>query len=36
MDSKHKIMLQCIRPVKCEQGFFTGISCKAYNVLSEL
>ena len=36
MESKDKIMLQCFREVKCEQGFTTGIQYKGYNVLGEL
>ena len=36
MKSKDKIMLQCFREVKCEQGFTTGIQYKGYNVLGEL
>ena len=35
MESKDKIMLQCIREVKCEQGLTTGIRYKGYNVLSK-
>ena len=32
MESKDKIMWECIKEVKCEQGFTTGIWNKGYNV----
>ena len=33
MEFKNKIMLYCLREVKCQQGFTTGVGCQVYNVL---
>ena len=35
MESKDKIILQCIREMKCEQGLTTGIWYEGCNVLDE-